>query len=243
MNLEEAQSIVSAASHEVTIREPKWIAPVDPNHEVWGCGVTYLRSKVGRMEESEIPDLYRRAYESDRPEIFYKSMGWRVVPNGGEVGIRRDSGWDVPEAEIVLVVNSREEIFGYTIGNDVYSRAIEGVNALYLPQATSYERACSLGSFIVPAWEVEKAIFPISIKVERESKVIFAGETSSSQMKRTFPDLVSWLFRTFSMPHGVLLFTGAGIVPIASFTLHEGDLVTISAGVLGELQNTVVMVL
>ncbi len=243
MSLEEAKSIIQAANHEVSAHDSQLLAPVDSLQEIWACGVTYLRSKVGRMEESEIPDLYSRVYDADRPEIFYKCSGWRVIPNGGEVGIRRDSGWDVPEAEIVLVVNSKEEIFGYTIGNDMSSRSIEGENTLYLPQAKCYEKACSLGSYIVPAWEIDEAIFPISLKVERDNTVIFAAESASSQMKRSFPDLVSWLFRTLPMPHGVFLFTGTGIVPDSNFTLHEGDLVTISAGVLGDLQNPVVMVL
>lgn len=242
MSLEEARSIIEAAYQETAVDPQGWLAPVDSGQEVWACGVTYLRSKVGRMEESEIPDLYSRVYDADRPEIFYKSAGWRVIPNGGEVGIRRDSGWDAPEAEIVLVVNSHSEIFGYTIGNDMSSRSIEGKNTLYLPQAKSYEKSCSLGSYIVPAWEIESAVFPISLKVQRESEIIFAGESSSSQMKRTFTDLVSWLYRSLPMPHGVFLLTGTGIVPDSTFTLLEGDLVTIDAGVLGELSNPVVMV-
>ena len=243
MSLEEARSIIQAAKHQITVNQKHWLAPIDPIQEVWACGVTYLRSKVGRMEESEIPDLYSRVYDADRPEIFYKSAGWRVVPNGSPVGIRGDSGWDVPEAEIVLVVNSHQEIFGYTIGNDMSSRSIEGENTLYLPQAKSYEKSCTLGSYIVPAWEVDKAVFPISLIVEREDKIIFTGESSSSQMKRSFPDLVSWLYRCLSMPHGVFLLTGTGIVPDSAFTLHEEDVITISAGILGELRNRVISVL
>lgn len=242
MSMEEAQSIIQAANHEVSANESHWLAPVDPLQEVWACGVTYLRSKVGRMEESEIPDLYGRVYDADRPEIFFKSSGWRVVPNGDPIGIRKDSGWDVPEAEVVLVVNSHQEIFGYTIGNDMSSRSIEGENTLYLPQAKSYEKACTLGNYIVPAWEIEETIFPISLKVERGNEVVFTGESSSSQMKRTFPELISWLFRTLPMPHGVFLFTGTGIVPDATFTLLEGDVVTVNAGVLGELCNPVILV-
>ncbi len=239
MNLEEAQSIVQAANHEIIPLSSHWLTPVDPTQEIWACGVTYLRSKVGRMEESEIPDLYSKVYEAERPEIFYKTAGWRVVPNGGAVGIRNDSGWDVPEAEIVLVVNSSAEIFGYTIGNDMSSRSIEGENTLYLPQAKSYEKSCTLGSFIVPAWEIPDPTFPISLQVERSNEIVFFGESSSSQMKRTFPDLVSWLYRLLSMPYGVFILTGTGIVPDSNFTLHEGDLVTINAGVLGQLQNLV----
>lgn len=241
MNSNEARSIIKAASHSVTA-PTQLVAPIDSFHEVWACGVTYLRSKVGRMEESEIPDLYSRVYEADRPEIFYKSIGWRVIPNGQPVGIRRDSGWDVPEAEVVLVLNSQQEIFGYTIGNDMSSRSIEGENTLYLPQAKSYEKACTIGSFIVPAWEIEEAIFPFSLKVERNGAEVFSGNSSSDQMKRSFSELVEWLFKSLSMPSGAMLFTGTGIVPDAEFTLREGDIVKIDGGVLGNLVNPVVLV-
>lgn len=241
MDVEEARSIIEAAN--TPVKAPAhFVAPIDPFHEVWACGVTYLRSKVGRMEESEVPDLYSRVYEAERPEIFYKSVGWRVIPNGEPVGIRRDSGWDVPEAEVVLVVNSHKEIFGYTLGNDMSSRSIEGENTLYLPQAKSYEKACTIGSFIVPAWEIAEAVFPYTLTVERDGVKVFADSSSSGQMKRGFVELVDWLFRSLPMPHGAMLFTGTGIVPDAQFTLHEGDLVKIDGGVLGELNNPVTLV-
>jgi 2-dehydro-3-deoxy-D-arabinonate dehydratase len=241
MGMQEARSIIEAASSSV--KAPSHlVAPIDSHQEVWACGVTYLRSKVGRMEESEIPDLYSRVYDADRPEIFYKSVGWRVIPNGEPVGIRRDSGWDVPEAEVVLVVNSHQEIFGYTIGNDMSSRSIEGENTLYLPQAKSYDKACTIGSFIIPSWEVSEAVFPLSLTVERKGVEVFTGSSSSSQLKRGFEELVDWLFRTLPMPHGAMLFTGTGIVPDADFTLHEGDVVKINGGVLGDLNNPVVLV-
>ena len=238
MSLEEAKSIVETANKEIP-ESTHWLAPVDSGQEVWACGVTYLRSKVGRMEESDIPDLYSRVYDAERPEIFYKTAGWRVIANGEKVGIRKDSGWDVPEGEVVLVGNAHEEIFGYAVGNDVSSRSIEGENTLYLPQAKAYEKACSLGSWIVPAWDVKEAVFPIAVKVERAGTVEFQGESSSSQLKRTFADLMHWMYKTLPMPHGVFLFTGTGVVPDASFTLHEGDVVTISAGPLGTLVNTI----
>lgn len=242
MSLEEARSIIQAASHEISFSESNLQAPVDQIQEVWACGVTYLRSKVGRMEESEIPDLYSRVYDADRPEIFYKCSGWRVVPNGAPIGIRRDSVWDAPEAEVVLVVNSHQEIFGYTIGNDMSSRSIEGENTLYLPQAKSYEKSCTLGSYIVPSWEIGEAVFPISLDIVRANQIVFTGESSSSQMKRSFPDLISWLYRTLPMPHGVFILTGTGIVPDSTFTLKEGDLVNINAGILGQLRNPVTLV-
>ena len=241
MPLNQAKTLIASAGNEIKLSELKWLAPIDPHQEIWACGVTYLRSKVGRMEESEIPDLYSRVYDADRPEIFYKTIGWRAVADGAPIGIRSDSGWDVPEAEIVLVVNSAAEIFGYTVGNDVSSRSIEGENTLYLPQAKSYEKSCSIGSYIVLSWEIDDPSFPISLDVVRDTEIVFQGETSSALMKRTFPDLVSWFFRTLPMPHGAFLFTGTGIVPDASFTLQQGDLVRIDAGILGRLDNPVIV--
>lgn len=241
MDLEQARRIIDGAN--IPAKAPAHFeAPIDPFHEVWACGVTYLRSKVGRMEESEVPDLYSRVYEAERPEIFYKSIGWRVIPNGEPLGIRRDSGWDVPEAEVVLVVNAHKEIFGYTIGNDMSSRSIEGENTLYLPQAKSYEKACTIGSFITPSWEISETVFPYTLTVERNGVEVFVDSSSSGQMKRGFKELVDWLFRSLPMPHGVMLFTGTGIVPDANFTLHEDDLVKINGGVLGELTNKVTLV-
>ena len=241
MGMQEARSIIEAAN--TSVKAPAHlVAPIDSHQEVWACGVTYLRSKVGRMEESDVPDLYSRVYDAERPEIFYKSIGWRVIPNGEPVGIRRDSGWDVPEAEVVLVVNSQQEIFGYTIGNDMSSRSIEGENTLYLPQAKSYEKSCTIGSFIIPSWEIAEAVFPYTLKIERNGVEVFSESSSSAQMKRGFTELVDWFFRTLPMPSGAMLFTGTGIVPSADFTLHEGDVVKIDGGVLGHLNNPVVLV-
>jgi len=241
MGMLEARSIIEAAN--TSVKAPAHlVAPIDSHQEVWACGVTYLRSKVGRMEESDVPDLYSRVYEAERPEIFYKSIGWRVIPNGEPVGIRRDSGWDVPEAEVVLVVNSQQEIFGYTIGNDMSSRSIEGENTLYLPQAKSYEKSCTIGNFIIPSWEIAEAVFPYTLKIERNGVEVFSESSSSAQMKRGFTELVDWFFRTLPMPSGAMLFTGTGIVPSADFTLHEGDVVKIDGGVLGHLNNPVILV-
>jgi 2-dehydro-3-deoxy-D-arabinonate dehydratase len=241
MGMQEARSIIEAAN--TSVKAPAHlVAPIDPYQEVWACGVTYLRSKVGRMEESDVPDLYSRVYEAERPEIFYKSIGWRVIPNGEPVGIRRDSGWDVPEAEVVLVVNSHQEIFGYTIGNDMSSRSIEGENTLYLPQAKSYDKSCTIGSFIIPSWEIAEEVFPYTLTIERNGVEVFSESSSSAQMKRGFTELVDWFFRTLPMPSGAMLFTGTGIVPSADFTLHEGDVVKIDGGVLGHLNNPVILV-
>lgn len=218
------------------------IAPIDDEQEVWACGVTYLRSKVGRMEESDLPDLYSRVYEADRPEIFFKSIGWRSVGNNASVGIRADSGWDVPEGEVGLVVNSHGEIFGYVIGNDMSSRSIEGENALYLPQAKCYEKSCALGPYIVPAWEISEPEFPISVSIKRNGAEVFSGHSSSAQMKRSFPELVQWLFKTLPMPNGAIVLTGTGVVPDSSFSLQVGDVVDISIGSLGTLRNDVILV-
>jgi 2-dehydro-3-deoxy-D-arabinonate dehydratase len=194
------------------------------------------------MEESDLPDLYSRVYEAARPEIFFKSSGWRAVGNKEGVGIRADSGWDVPEGEVGLVVNAHGEIFGYVIGNDMSSRSIEGENALYLPQAKCYEKSCALGPYIVPAWEIDEAVFPIKVSIMRAGSEVFVGESSSAQMKRNFPELVEWLFKTLPMPEGAIVLTGTGVVPDSSFTLQVGDIVDISIQGLGTLSNHVVSV-
>jgi 2-dehydro-3-deoxy-D-arabinonate dehydratase len=243
LNIEDARKHISKASKEVSpIAHRDHLAPIDDNQEVWACGVTYLRSKVGRMEESDLPDLYSRVYDALRPEIFFKSSGWRAVGNKEAVGIRADSGWDVPEGEVGLVVNAHGEIFGYVIGNDMSSRSIEGENALYLPQAKCYEKSCALGPYIVPAWEIDEAVFPIKVSIKRDGSEVFTGETSSGQMKRNFPELVEWLFKTLPMPEGAIVLTGTGVVPDSSFTLLVGDVVDISIQSLGTLSNHVVSV-
>ncbi len=243
MNNVEARKYIEAASKKVSSNAHfEHLAPIDENQEVWACGVTYLRSKVGRMEESDLPDLYSRVYDAARPEIFFKSSGWRAVGNKEAVGIRTDSGWDVPEGEVGLVVNAHGEIFGYVIGNDMSSRSIEGENALYLPQAKCYEKSCALGPYIVPAWEIDEAVFPIKVSIMRAGAEVFVGESSSAQMKRNFPELVEWLFKTLPMPEGAIVLTGTGVVPDSSFTLHVGDIVDISIQGLGTLSNHVVSV-
>ena len=243
MNNVEARKYIEAASKKVSANAHfEHLAPIDENQEVWACGVTYLRSKVGRMEESDLPDLYSRVYDAARPEIFFKSSGWRAVGNKEAVGIRADSGWDVPEGEVGLVVNAHGEIFGYVIGNDMSSRSIEGENALYLPQAKCYEKSCALGPYIVPAWEIDEAVFPIKVSIMRAGAEVFVGESSSAQMKRYFPELVEWLFKTLPMPEGAIVLTGTGVVPDSSFTLHVGDIVDISIQGLGTLSNHVVSV-
>jgi 2-dehydro-3-deoxy-D-arabinonate dehydratase len=241
--LDQARAVVEAAARATGGDMPgeKVLPPVD-QQEVWAAGVTYLRSRDGRKDESGHGSLYDHVYESDRPEIFFKSSPWRVVGDGDAVGIRADSGWDVPEAEVGLVLNAAGEVFGYTLGNDMSSRSIEGENPLYLPQAKMYDRACALGPAIVPSWAVDPGPFEIGLRVLRAGDEVFAGTTSTSAMARGFEDLAGWLFRALSFPAGVVLLTGTGIVPSTEFTTRPGDTIEITSEALGTLTNPVVAV-
>lgn len=219
------------------------LAPVD-EQEVWAAGVTYQRSREGRREESEPAGhgkLYDHVYAADRPELFFKSTAARVVADGEPVGIRADSGWDVPEAELGLVVNAAGEIFGYTVGNDMSSRSIEGENPLYLPQAKIYSRACALGPAIVPAWQVQGP-FDVSVRVERDGTDAYSGTTSTGQLARRPEELVGWLTRSLDFPAGAVLLTGTGVVPDRDFTLRAGDVVVIDIAGVGTLRNPVTVV-
>ena len=215
------------------------LAPVDTYQEVWASGVTYLRSRDARKAESEVADVYERVYDAERPELFFKALGWRVIDPGKEIRIRKDSNWNVPEPELCLVINSRLEIVGYTIGNDVSSRSIEGENPLYLPQAKSYDGACALGPEICLVEELtELESLDICLNIVREGKEVFAAQTATSQMKRKFSELASYLGRELSFPQGALLMTGTGIVPGDEFSLVSGDEVTITIAEMS-LSNTV----
>lgn len=219
------------------------LPPVE-HQEVWAAGVTYLRSKKARMEESDFSaTAYDRVYDAARPEIFFKSMPDKVVGPRDAVGIRKDARWNVPEPELALVINSRGHIAGYTIGNDMSSRDIEGENLLYLPQAKIYNRSCALGPWIaVGASEEEARRWSIRLEILRGSEVAFAGETSVGQIKRRLPELVEYLFRSQSFPHGAVLLTGTGVVPPDGFTLHQEDRVQIRVSGIGTLENPVVEV-
>ncbi|MER3486078.1 MAG: hypothetical protein C4345_09010, partial [Chloroflexota bacterium] len=207
----------------------------------WAAGVTYLRSRDARMEESREKTVYDRVYEADRPELFLKATPDRVSGPGEPVAIRGDSTWDVPEPELTLVVNRDGEIAGYTIGNDVSSRSIEGENPLYLPQAKVYARCAALGPVIALTWELPQAReLPIRLIIRRGGHVAFEGETSTAQMHRTFDDLVRYVRRCNDFPHGVLLMTGTGIVPPSDFTLADGDEVEIIIDGIGSLRNPVI---
>ncbi len=220
-----------------------FLAPVE-HHEVWAAGVTYLRSKAARMEESDFSaTAYDRVYAAARPEIFFKSIAEKVVPTGGEVGIRRDATWNVPEPELALVLNSRGEVAGFTVGNDMSSRDIEGENLLYLPQAKIYEGSCALGPWVtVGATEAAAREWTITLAIDRNGARVFGGETVVSQIKRTFQELAGYLFRSQRFPHGAVLLTGTGIVPTETFTLQPGDTIAITISGIGTLKNTVSVV-
>jgi len=227
----------------VALTEVKLLAPVE-RQEVWAAGVTYLRSKTARMEESDFSaTAYDRVYAAERPEIFFKSLPEKVVGTDESVGIRRDATWNVPEPELALVLSSRGQIVGHTIGNDMSSRDIEGENLLYLPQAKTYHRSCALGPWIhLGATETGAREWKIKIEIRRGAQIVFAGETSVGQIKRGFGQLAEFLFRSQVFPHGAVLLTGTGVVPPDGFTLHDQDLVSIEISGIGLLQNPVVLV-
>ncbi|HEX6848124.1 MAG TPA: fumarylacetoacetate hydrolase family protein [Chitinophagaceae bacterium] len=225
---------------ETVIRE--LLPPIGSQQELWACGVTYLRSKVGRQEESKASggaDFYGKVYEAERPEVFFKSTPHRIVGHKAFVRIRKDSTWDVPEPELTLVATSSGKIVGYTIGNDMSSRSIEGENPLYLPQAKTYDGCAALGPCIYVTEEPLDTGTTISLEINRENKKVFEGSIAISQIKRTFGELVSFVYRESSFPHGCLIMTGTGIVPGSDFTLKSGDEINISIDNIGTLSNTV----
>ena len=217
------------------------LAPLG-NQEVWASGVTYLRSREARMEESKDAgggDFYAKVYEADRPELFFKSPSYRVVGSGQPVRIRRDSQWNVPEPELTLFISSSGTIEGYTIGNDMSSRDIEGENPLYLPQAKSYDASAAIGPCLyVPAKPIDPGT-KIQLTISRNGESVFSGEIAIDRMKRKHTELVEYLFRETSFPNGVYLMTGTGIVPPDHFTLNIGDEVKITIDGIGTLTNTV----
>jgi 2-dehydro-3-deoxy-D-arabinonate dehydratase len=218
------------------------IQPPIQSQEIWACGVTYYRSKVGRQEESKNSggsDFYARVYEADRPEIFFKATAARTVGHGDKVRIRKDSTWDVPEPELTLAVTSSGKIIGYTVGNDMSSRSIEGENPLYLPQAKTYDGCAAVGPCIYVTDKPIPAETTIKMQILRDGKTVFEGDTAINQIKRKLEELVSYLFRETSFPNGCLVMTGTGIVPTSEFTLKSGDEIQISIEHIGTLSNTV----
>jgi 2-dehydro-3-deoxy-D-arabinonate dehydratase len=226
---------------EVDLAPPGLLPPI-VRQEVWAAGVTYHRSRDARMEESEeagAADFYSRVYDAARPELFLKATPHRVVGHGQPVRIRADSNWNVPEPELTLVINSAGRIVGFTIGNDMSSRDIEGENPLYLPQAKVYDQCCALGPGILVTDEFLPVETAIRLSISRDNTVAFEGATSLARLKRTPGELVEYLFRENSFPHGCFLLTGTGIVPPNEFALQSGDEIRITIDPIGTLFNRV----
>jgi 2-dehydro-3-deoxy-D-arabinonate dehydratase len=241
--LEQLETLSQRSFVRLSLNQIQLLSPVD-GQEVWAAGVTYLRSKKARMEESNFSAIaYDRVYSASRPEIFFKSLPEKVVGPGEAVGIRTDAQWNAPEPELALVINSKGTIVGYTIGNDMSSRDIEGENLLYLPQAKIYHRSCAIGPCIaVGSTETVARTWTITLQIYRSGRIIFEGQTRLNQIKRSFEELVSYLYRSQSFPYGAVLLTGTGIVPEDNFTLQPDDRVRIEVNGIGVLENPVIMV-
>jgi 2-dehydro-3-deoxy-D-arabinonate dehydratase len=237
-SLAEIQELLSRPWPAADLRNPVFQAPLQ-SQEVWAAGVTYERSREARSEEALNADPYDRVYSAERPELFFKATPNRVRGPNEKVAIRSDSQWDVPEPELAVMCNSAMEVVGYTIGNDMSSRSIEGENPLYLPQAKVYEGCCALGPAIVLAWEFDPTDCNIELVIERNAGVVYKAATATSAMRRTVPELVHYLGRHQRFENGCVLLTGTGIVPPAEFTLQSGDVVTIRIEGIGELRNEV----
>ncbi|MEI6649763.1 MAG: fumarylacetoacetate hydrolase family protein [Actinomycetes bacterium] len=227
--------------NQVSIEVDRILTPVDGLTEVWASGVTYNRSRSAREEESDHADVYSRVYNAQRPELFFKSVAWRVTGDGEPIGVRSDSKINAPEPELALVCNAHGEIVGLTICNDVSSRSIEGENPLYLGQAKIYSGSCSVGPAIIPIWEISNIYaLDVVVSVERNGEIVWQGQTSTSEMHRRFEELVEFLFRQMNFPSGVLLSTGTGIVPNIEFNLSVGDSVMVEISEVGKLINPVI---
>jgi 2-dehydro-3-deoxy-D-arabinonate dehydratase len=214
------------------------LAPVEPTQEVWAAGVTYMRSRDAREEESAVKDVYTKVYEAKRPELFFKAPGWRVVGHDAPIRVRADSGWNVPEPELALVINSAGEIVGHTVCNDVSSRDIEGENPLYLPQAKVYNGSCAVGPGLHIGDTDMLRDLTIALEITRGGRTAFTGETRTSQLKRSLDELAAYLYLELDFPAGTFLSTGTGIVPGQDFSLSPGDVVAITVGDL-TLENPV----
>jgi 2-dehydro-3-deoxy-D-arabinonate dehydratase len=229
-------------STPATTSVPRDLLPPIGSQEVWAAGVTYFRSRDARMEESKSAgggDFYDRVYSAKRPELFFKASPHRVVGPEGKVAIRDDASWSVPESELTLFITPGGKITGYTIGNDMSSRDIEGENPLYLPQAKVYDRSCALGPCLLVADEPLSASIEIALEIRRGPAIAFSGATTLKEMKRNPEELVHYLYRNQSFPHGCFLLTGTGIVPPDSFTLKPGDEIRITIPPIGTLMNVV----
>jgi 2-dehydro-3-deoxy-D-arabinonate dehydratase len=237
LTLAELKSAVSNTSGVVS---GNLVAPISPEIELWGAGVTYLRSRDARKEESGVPDVYQKVYEADRPELFFKSNAVRARGTNSPVGIRYDSEASVPEPEVAIYVNRYREIIGYAICNDMTARTIEGENPLYLSQAKIYIGSTAIDPDITPAWLAPTAAeMKIKARIVRGTEIAWEAETSLAALNRTLEDLITYLFRCQDFPHGVILSTGTGIVPPLDISLAAADVVEIDVAGVGKLTNTV----
>ena len=240
LTLEELQARTSQTTSEIS---GELAAPIASEIELWGAGVTYLRSRDARKEESGVPDVYQRVYEADRPELFFKSTAVRARGTGAPIGIRYDSEASVPEPEVAIYINKYREIIGYAICNDVTARSIEGENPLYLSQAKIYIGSTAIGPDITPSWLAPAAAeMSIKAKILRGADVVWEAETSLGALNRTLQDLVDYVFRCQDFPHGLILSTGTGIVPPLDISLAQGDTVEIDVAGVGLLSNPVIVI-
>lgn len=233
--------LIDRKADPVPLNQVRFHAPID-SQEVWAAGVTYKRSQIARMEESEAgASHYDKVYTAPRPEIFFKGSASRVSGPGQPVRVRYDSNWSVPEPEFTLVISPQLKLVGFTIGNDMSARDIEGENPLYLPQAKVYKQCCGMGpSILLNDGSLDRVGTKINLVIERKNEVAFRGETNLGQLARTLEELITWLGKENEFPHGAMLLTGTGIVPPDNFTLEHGDSVSISIAGIGVLTNPVV---
>jgi len=239
LSVDELRRLLEEKRPVVSPREDAAIGAPIQSQEVWAAGVTYRRSLEARADEAVSSDPYDRVYMAARPELFFKATANRVRGHGQPIFIRSDSTWDVPEPELAVVCNSRMEVVGYTIGNDVSSRSIEGENPLYLPQAKVFDGSCALGPAIALAWDYSPSDRAIELAISRDEAVVYHNTTSTAAMRREIPELVDYLARDQRFDAGCVLLTGTGIVPPPDFTLQEGDVVAIRIDGIGELTNPV----
>jgi 2-dehydro-3-deoxy-D-arabinonate dehydratase len=241
LGLDEIEALLAQAKAQqpIPMETVRFLPPIDGTTEVWAAGVTYKVSREARVEESGDQDIYRRVYEAERPELFFKASAWRVVTDGEPIGVRADSPNNVPEPELGLVLNNRGDLVGFTTVDDVSSRSIEGSNPLYLPQAKVYDGSCALGPSITPRWLGSRGSFQISMSISRRGHQVFTGEASTAEMKRSFDELARSLFHQTSFPEGAVLATGTSLVPPMSQTLAIGDVVEIEIDGLARLVTPV----
>jgi 2-dehydro-3-deoxy-D-arabinonate dehydratase len=241
LTVEEMHGAIRQTVGDLDLDACELLAPVE-SQEVWACGVTYARSRAARMEESSTRDIYARVYEAERPELFFKSAGWRVVGHRGAAGVRPDSSWNVPEPELAVLSNSHGEVVAYACANDMSSRSIEGENPLYLPQAKVYDRSCSIGPAAVLASGVDPSHAQVKMRITRGAGVVFEGTSSVSQMVRDPAQLTAVLHAAYPLPVGAWLLTGTSLVPPPPYTAEPGDVVAIEIEGIGRLVNNVVVV-